>query len=363
MALIRWSGFEECGVDGEYLEVADNNLLFRTGIVDRQWGTVDHLCRGGTHARKGQGIALEGHDAGWWRFTNFLSDGVTYIFGVAISTNGDGQIVSIGASNVTSPSSWNIGVARETGQYHFYYSGSSGSVQSTYSWDVPATLLPNSSFCEYQYFEFKFVLGASGSYEFRLDGATVASGSSVDMNEGGSNYIYVGNTNTGNATGTRIDDYYFSDDSGPAPYNDFLGPIHVERLYPSGAGSSTGFTPLSGSNHENVDEEGSGDGDTSYNSTTVAGTKDLFAMNDLQHSNGGTVYSVKQVTQAAKDIAEDNINITPIVKSGSTEVDGTQRPLTTSYDYVTEEYQSNPVTGSAWTESEINNMEAGYKSS
>ena len=86
-------------------------------------------------------------------------------------------------------------------------------------------------------------------------------------------------------------------------------------------------------------------------------------MNDLQHSNGGTVYSVRQVTQAAKDIAEDNINITPIVKSGSTEVDGTQRPLTTSYDYVTEEYQSNPVTGSAWTESEINNMEAGYKSS
>ena len=109
--------------------------------------------------------------------------------------------------------------------------------------------------------------------------------------------------------------------------------------------------------------EGRGDGDTSYNSTSSTGDKDLFNMGDLQNVNGGSVLAVRQVTQARKDASEDTINLTPVIKSGATETDGDQRALLTGYDYVRKDYTANPTTSSAWTESEVNSLEAGYKSS
>lgn len=363
MALNNWCGFEGVGSTNEFVEVADHIFFTREGIVGASHGVSDLLCRTGDDARKG-GTSLEVHDAGWVNLFGPIPDGEEHTFGIAVSTNGAGTIMTLG-SGFTNVGSWNVAVVRDADNtYKFQHSGSLGTATTEYTWAVPALGTGQTSFCEYQYFELKVVLGTTGSYEFRVDGVTVASNSSVDMNEGGSNNFLVGNTNTGSSTGTRMDDFYHVDSTGSAPYNDFLGPIHIERLYPSGAGSSTDFTPLSGSNHENVDDEGRGDGDTSYNSTSTVGDKDLFTMSDIQHGgSGGLIYSVRHVTQAKKDVAEDNIDLTPIIKTGGTEHDGDQRSLIVSYDYVRKDYEQNPATGSSWTESEVNSLEAGYKSS
>ena len=368
MALINWTGFEELGTNGQFIANTD---VERAGFAGASWGTTDHLTVGGTDARKG-GIALEGHDRGNWSCSDSLQTGVVYTVGFALSSNAAGCIFTLGdtfASPVshTNAARWNIAIQRGTTNYELYYTGNSSTnpASPTATWPVPTQLLPNSGFHEYQYWEIKFELGEVGSYELRVDGVTIHSQTGVNMNELGAVGIRVliGNSNTGSTAGTRIDDFYLLDDTGSAPYNTFLGAVHVERLYPSSAGSSAGFTPLSGSNHENVDEEGQGDGDTSYNSTSSTGDKDLFNMGDLQNVNGGSVLAVRQVTQARKDASEDTINLTPVIKSGATEIDGDQRALLTGYDYVRKDYTANPTTSSAWTESEVNSLEAGYKSS
>ena len=366
MALINWCGFESFGdVNGESTD-SFPTLFTREGLVSENFGASDCLVRTGTSARKG-GVALEGHDSGQFILENNLThDGsVEYVAGIAVSTNGDGYIAALGQVS-TSAYNFNLAIQRSGGTYYLKHAGGTGTATTITTWAVPTNNLSDgSSYHEYQYWEFKFVLGTSGEggkYEVRVDGAVVATNTSAGMNDA-NNYFAVGNTNNSSSIGTRIDDYYILDTTGSAPYNTYLGAIHIERLHPSGAGSSTGFTPSAGSNFQNVDDTGRGDDDTSYNSTSSTGDKDLFNMGDLQNVNGGSVLAVRQVTQARKDASEDTINLTPVIKSGATETDGDQRALLTGYDYVRKDYTANPTTSSAWTESEVNSLEAGYKSS
>src|SRR3989338_5770037 len=52
----------------------------------------------------------------------------------------------------------------------------------------------------------------------------------------------------------------------------------------------------------------------------------------------------------------------PLIRSGSTNYLGSLKSLTSGYSYSSENYVNNPATGSAWTVSQIDALEAGMKS-
>ena len=102
---------------------------------------------------------------------------VEYVAGIAVSTNGDGYIAALGQVTTVGSTRWNLAIQRSAGLYELYHSGGSSTSTLITSWDVPTNNLSDgSSFHEYQYWEFKFVLGTAEEveYEVRVDGAVVA---------------------------------------------------------------------------------------------------------------------------------------------------------------------------------------------
>lgn len=153
-----------------------------------------------------------------------------------------------------------------------------------------------------------------------------------------------------------FDDFYLLDTTGPAPWNTLLGDVRVQTIFPSGAGSSTQFTPDTGSNYARVGTE---DDDTSYVKSNTAGQKDLYALDDLGLS--GNVLGACHVTRWRKDDPGAR-GVRQIQKSGSTTTNEATTPLIgSSYYNAASTYTLNPATGSAYTAAEIDALQTGVE--
>lgn len=116
-------------------------------------------------------------------------------------------------------------------------------------------------------------------------------------------------------------------------------------LYPvSSGGSAAIITP---------------DGDLSYASDSTAGDHDLFAMTNLP-ATPTSIMAVQQRVVARRTDGGPRALQTEL-KSGATTVQGTATSLSTSYVPQFTIYETDPNTGSAWTASAVNALEAGYK--
>ena len=138
----------------------------------------------------------------------------------------------------------------------------------------------------WRYLEFKTTIhDSTGSYELRLDGATVLSASGVDTRNGGSGYVDRINLSgvSGNAFGYQLEDLYVLDgvDSGVAgnPNDDFWGDTRIECLFPNGNGNSSDFDGSDGNSIDNylLVDDTAPDGDTTYVEAGVVGDKDTYA--------------------------------------------------------------------------------------
>lgn len=164
--------------------------------------------------------------------------------------------------------------------------------------------------------------------------------------------------NTGTAGNIAFDDATLCDTTGSAPYNTFLGIVHVETSYPTAASGSPQFTPLSGTNLGNVDETGM-DSDTTYNYSATSGNTDLFAHAALS-SAPNTIFAVSVGVCARKEDVSNQQMKTQLV-SGTTTQDGAAQNLATVYLYQRDIYINDPDTGSPWTAAGVNNSIIGYK--
>src|SRR5262249_36678260 len=90
-------------------------------------------------------------------------------------------------------------------------------------------------------------------------------------------------TNASNAP-SHFDDVVILDTTG-AVNNDFLGDCRVEAIFPNGAGNYAQWTPSTGSNFQNVDENPPND-DSDYNSSSTAGQIDTFNYSNLSVTSG-----------------------------------------------------------------------------
>lgn len=226
------------------------------------------------------------------------------------------------------------------------------------------TLLGTSTFAflptTWTYMELKATIHSStGSAELRVNGATVLSLSNINTNAGGTgiiNQVVLGATNGYQSFRKYHDDLYICDTSGSVN-NDFLGDSRVITLSPTAVGDITQFTPSAGNNWECVDDMN--DDDTTYVSASASGNKDLYNVANLPITPS-SVHGVSVISTARKSETGTAANRN-ILKTNGTIANGSTNYLSTSYNKYITTYEINPVTSTAWSVSDVNNLQIGIE--
>lgn len=160
------------------------------------------------------------------------------------------------------------------------------------------------------------------------------------------------------ASGSQyIQDLYFLDQTGPAPLNDFLGDCRIDTVYPDAEGNYLDLTPSTGTSHYALVDEATPN-TTDYNSSSTAGQRDSYGFQSVPALAAQTIYGVQVNVAALKDDAGAR-SLAPFVRHGGVNGDGSAVALSTSQAYISSIHPVNPSTGAAWTEAQINAMEAG----
>lgn len=212
------------------------------------------------------------------------------------------------------------------------------------------------------YIEIKVVFHTTlGSMEVRKDGATILNLTNVDTtttvnNQGDTAAISIA-SNASEAVTMDIDDIYVCDASGIIN-NNFQGDIRVDTVFPNGAGATTGWTPSTGSNYQNVDDDPAND-DTDYNSSGVAAAKDTYAFPDIPPTVGNVIGVVHNITVRKDDTLTHTFR--DVVRRGGTDYPGTTKTATATYAMYTEVKETDPSTSALWTIANVNLAEFGVE--
>lgn len=212
--------------------------------------------------------------------------------------------------------------------------------------------------------EAKFVVGPSGSVELRVNGGvTIPSTSGNTSATGGITADSFGLASL--ITFTQSCDFSFEhllvmDGSGTA-MNDFQGPLDVFLLPPTGDGFYTEWDFTGAASRWEAVDELNPDGDTSYISDAVVGQRNLFTHGSLPANytavKGAAIWTYArrddETTRAFKNLLR---NTTPADNLGSVE-----HFAGDDYLYFFQPYEVNPFTTSAWTISEINDVQYGVQ--
>ncbi len=164
--------------------------------------------------------------------------------------------------------------------------------------------------------------------------------------------------NFGGTTCVTFDDFYVCDSSGSAN-NTFLGDVRVETIYPTGAGTHTTFA-LTGaaSNYAAVNEHPS-DGDTSYVSSATPGNIDTYTFGSLS-STPTAIFGIQVDLTNRKDDAGSR-GAAAALRTAATDYVGPTFPVLDSYAITPSIFETDPNTAAAWTQTEVNALEAGIK--
>lgn len=198
-----------------------------------------------------------------------------------------------------------------------------------------------------------------GTVDVRVNENDVINLTSQDTSNTGNEWTDQFRVGGGQVYYTAIDDVYLLNGSG-STNNDFLGDIKVECIRPTGAGNQTDFTPSTGSNWENVDDI-TPDDDSTYNYHAPQGLPgtDLFAMGDLT-TISGSIFGIQPIMFTRKDDA-GSADLYSVIRTNSTDYVGSGVTLGDSYIYHIDILEENPNTATAWTVTDINNIEGGYR--
>lgn len=149
-------------------------------------------------------------------------------------------------------------------------------------------------------------------------------------------------------------DNFILDDSG------WIGDTRIQVIQPTGAGNSTQWDPSTGSNWDCVDEIPASETDYVY--TNTADEVDLYTFSNLS----GNIESIKCVqvqALAKKEGLPTPQSLQLAVRSGGTNYfSGSKALPSTIPKAVCHLWETDPNSGSAWTESGVNNAEFGFKS-
>ncbi len=197
-----------------------------------------------------------------------------------------------------------------------------------------------------------------GTYDIDVDGVNVFSFSGDTVNSGFQevNTVKFGADNLQDWT---YDDVIITDIAGSSPFNDILTDRRIDTIRPDATGDATDFTASPAvDNYLNVDDV-TPDDDTTYVESGVSADKDLYNFGALGFSPGAI--DVVNVVGLVRNPDAGTTEFKMKVKSGTTEGDGSSQTPSATYKYLDDNFLVNPDTASAWTESEVNGMQAGQE--
>lgn len=230
--------------------------------------------------------------------------------------------------------------------------------------------VPSWANAQWRHFEFKTTLSDSvGVVSCRIDGTSLFHVTGLDTKNAGTDAVFdtvLGPGITNSADDIYIDDYFIinGDTSDPLQPSDYIGGARIYRTSPSGNGQYSGFVGSDGdqvSNYLLVDETDGTPG-TDYVEAATDGIVDMYAMSDIVFPTGATVLGLK-LTAIAQNSGAGARKIKLGVRSGTTDnMDAGTTLSTSAQTVVSRLLPKNPVTSAAWSQSEINAVQAGFES-
>ena len=144
-------------------------------------------------------------------------------------------------------------------------------------------------------------------------------------------------------------------------WDSVLGQQGVETLRPNAPGDETLIVeqyPVSGQHWDKVDEATS-DGDSTY-----VVTENWIWQEDLYHipdhfAGSGTISYVKVYIVSRAESAQTQTTAYVHIKTNNVEHNGSENTMTTSYATYSQQWNTNPQTGDAWTWDEIDALQIG----
>jgi hypothetical protein len=335
---------------------------YETADIDKKWtfaGDQSTIVSGGRCGTKA--LQYETQPSFGGVVKGVSSGSTTAIVGFAINLGEDGQ------SDTELWSITNGGTPEIAFRYNidgsFSYSITPTVASPTWTTFTPGDLVRTGAF---YYVEFKIVLSAStGSIAMQVNGGSVAVSGVSNINTGTTAWtgVRIGASDFGEDF--LIDDLYIADGSGSAPWNDFLGDVHVQYLRPTGAGATTQWDPTgAATNWDAVDDADTPDEDTTYVATSVTNEIDTYVFEDVSYNTGTDIIAVQVSHLARKEDPGDRALQSVTRLSATDSLQGTDLYLTAStnnYSYVHSIFEENPDTSTAWTTSEVDGAEFGMK--
>lgn len=204
-----------------------------------------------------------------------------------------------------------------------------------------------------------------GSVEVKVNGVVVWSLTGIDTCQTANEYatgvgLHGAREYSAWASGNvgKTEDWVVTDNSSPNA--DYLGDVRIHVLQPNGAGTyQESGTNVGGSSRADAVDDTTPDDDSTYNPFTGVGQRNTYTLSNLPGSVG-TVYGVQQVTMLRKDDAADT-SARQLVRSGSTDSEGSDVVPSTSYTYALRVLNQDPNGSVAWTTSAVDALEAGLK--
>lgn len=207
----------------------------------------------------------------------------------------------------------------------------------------------------------RVIVRVNGATVIDFTGNTLGGGTSNDT-PGPLQYISVYVTSLAGQLNTNpVDDLYICDDTGPAPYNTFLGDVKVETLIPNNNGT---FSQLLGSdgnsvdNYQLVDEQPPSG--TDYVGSATVGQRDTYQFTDLV-ATSGSVLAVQTMASALKsDAGTGNMKTISRLASGTERLSGSIA-LPSTLGWVSGGVQTTDPSSAAWTIANVNGSEFGVE--
>lgn len=348
-------------IDGwDYYDTADLPLKWDSLIADFDSNTPD--LSSGTGRYTGQAVHLGPY--GFSGLTKSFATTQSFIVGFAIHysvTANYGQILGFpGPSGLAKP--YQVYLKLDNGTLSVVagtWTGVSATQLTSGTWNYVEILVSGLE---------QTASSIAGSIQLKINGVVVVTcpanmataGDTFSLQNTMSRVVLGGGTGDVDTKDVYIDDLYVCDTLG-STNNSFLGDCRIEVIRPSAAGTSTQWTPDSGSNYARVNEAFE-DGDTSYIKSNTVTQVDTYAMADLS-ATYATIKAVQVCTFARKDDIGTRI-ISSAIKSGSTTYDhGTSNPFGLGDNYIqgTDVWELDPNGNIPWTTTSVNAMEVGVK--
>lgn len=227
---------------------------------------------------------------------------------------------------------------------------------------VSDTPIPNSVF---HYIELKILIDDSaGTVDLRQNGTSVLSLTGQDTRNGGNGdagNVRFGCGETNAAYSWTYDDIYVCDDSGSIN-NDFLGDIRVQLHLPDADGFHQDWLGVDSVPNFGQVNENPPDDDTSYVATEGGSVGDIDTYEyPVLDQDPATVHGAQTVVHSRRDDSVDR-EIRGYARSNGTDEGGSFQVVPDGYtDMRMDIFETDPDTGSAWTEGGMNAAEFGME--